>query len=76
MEKSTLITILVFAGILALVGAYTFFVQHSAKTSERDAQSSATLNASEETPYTDLKGNPFTFDDFLGQVRVVNAWAS
>jgi len=76
MDKNTLITIVVFIGILLLVGAYTFFVQQSARLSERDAEATSTLNASEDTPYTDLEGNEFTFDSFKGQVRVVNAWAS
>jgi thiol-disulfide isomerase/thioredoxin len=76
MDKSTSITIVVIFGILILGGVYTYLVQNNVRVSERDTEASRTLSAAEETPYTDLEGNPFSFDDFRGQVRVVNSWAS
>jgi len=76
MDKSTIITVLVIIGILVLGGVYTFFVQNNIHVTERDTEASRTLSSAENTPYTDLEGNPFTFDSYRGQVRVVNAWAS
>lgn len=76
MDKSTIITIAVIIGVLVLGGFYTYITQTRALLSERDTEASRTLVVEEETPYTDLEGNPFTFDEFRGQVRVVNSWAS
>jgi len=75
-RKSTLITLLVLVGTLLLVGFIVYYIQQRAVLSERDTESSQTLVASEETPYTDLSGDTFTFDEFRGKVRVVNTWAS
>jgi thiol-disulfide isomerase/thioredoxin len=76
MDKSTLITIAVIIVVLVCAGMYTYVVQNDIRTTERDSAASQTLSSSEETPYTDLEGNPFTFDAYRGQVRVVNSWAS
>ena len=76
MDKSTVITITVIVGVLLLGGLYTYWVQNNTRVTERDSAASQTLTTSDETPYTDLEGNPFTFDTYRGQVRVVNSWAS
>lgn len=62
--------------ILGALATGVYLMQQNIKSSERDMPSSQTLVASADTPYTDLDGEPFTFDAFKGQVRVVNVWAS
>ncbi|MFT7506891.1 MAG: thiol-disulfide isomerase/thioredoxin [Acidimicrobiales bacterium] len=76
MNKGTIITFAVVIAIFFLAGLYTYSIQHTARVAEKDSEASRTLTVSEEAPYTDLEGNPFSFDDYRGQVRVVNAWAS
>jgi thiol-disulfide isomerase/thioredoxin len=76
MDKSNVITIVVIVAILLLCGLGTYLLQKNVQLSERDTEATRTLVAADETPYTDLEGNPFTFDAFKGQVRVVNSWAS
>ncbi len=76
MTKSTIITLGVIIGILLIGGLYTYYSLKEVRLSERDSEASRTLSVAAETPYTDLEGNPFTFDAFRGQVRVVNSWAS
>lgn len=76
MEKGTILTIVVLLGVLLLVGVFTFTTQNKVRLSERDTEASRTLTTAEDTPYTDLEGNPFSFESYRGQVRVVNSWAS
>lgn len=76
MNKSTFITIAIILGVLLLGALYIFSIQKFSTLNEKDTEASRTLTAAEETPYTDLEGNPFTFDSYRGQVRVVNSWAS
>ncbi len=76
MQKSTFITIALLFLILLLVASYTVFITYNQKLNEVDSDASQTLQAQESTPYTDMEGNPFSFEDFRGQVRVVNTWAS
>jgi len=75
-KKSVFITIFVIVAVLLLAGVGTYALQQKVQLSERDAEASQTLAATDETPYTDLSGNPFSFDAYRGKVRVVNSWAS
>ena len=43
-------------------------------TANSDAQ--ATLAVTEEKIFTDLEGNPVTFTEYEGKVRIVTSWAS
>ena len=73
-NNSTVIGILV---VLLLAAAYvTYSISQQNKLREDGSAASSALNASQATPYTDLQGEPFNFEQFKGQVRVVNSWAS
>lgn len=76
MDKSTIISIAVIVGVLVLGGVYTYITQSRVFVSKHDTEASQTVVVPADTPYTDLEGNPFTFDTFTGQVQVVNSWAS
>lgn len=76
MDKSSVITIGVILLILVGAAVATYVTQQNVRLSERDTEATRTLSAAEDTPYTDLTGNPFSFDAYRGQVRVVNSWAS
>lgn len=75
MKKNAFFTLIVLSILLLCAAGATYYykkVPHDAKNSE--AQKS--LQATEEQAFTDLQGNPFTFDPYKGKVRVVNSWAS
>lgn len=75
-KKSIIITLLLLMTILLAAAAGTYLLQQKAVLEERDTEATQTLSATEATPYTDLEGDPFTFADYKGHVRVVNTWAS
>ncbi len=71
--------IFIFVGvILLLVGTYTGLVLK--RKWDRDMMNNPAMNAlatsGEGTPYTDMNGNVLTFDSYLGEILVVNSWAS
>jgi len=76
MSKSTVVTIFVLLGVFLLVGAYTYYTYSSARLNEVDSEASKTLDAGKSSPYTNMEGEPFSFDEYRGSIRVVNSWAS
>lgn len=76
--RTTIITITILVAIL-LAGAF-FISTLDEKQSERElAESDAAAVLSDtasSTPYTDFAGNQAKLDQHLGQVLVVNSWAS
>jgi len=75
-KKSIIFTLIFLIGILFVAAVVTYGLQQKAVLEERDTEATQTLNATEETPYTNLDGELFSFTDYRGQVRVVNTWAS
>lgn len=74
--KSSIITIFILVVVLLALGTVTYFMHSKNVLNEKDTAATQSLSASEETPYTDIDGNSFSFDDYRGNVRVVNVWAS
>ena len=75
MSKSTIITLGIIVSILVLGAWYTYSVQKRSAFNDNGVKENS-ITATAGTSYTDLAGRPFSFDDFEGQVRVVNSWAS
>lgn len=75
-DKNSIIALSVIIGVLSMAALVVYFVKYTARVTESDTEATRTLVSREETPYTDLAGNPFIFDDYRGMVRVVNTWAS
>lgn len=75
-KKSTIITLGVIIAVLVMAALVTLWVQRNAEREASLIDNADALIASEATPYTDLEGNPFSFTQFQGKVRVVNSWAS
>ena len=74
MNKGSVFTLVGIIVILLVVGFFTISTrQANVKDSSEAARALATTEA---TKYTDLSGNPVTFDEYDGMVRVVNSWAS
>jgi len=76
--KVTFITLGIMVGIL-LVGAITIAVlenrQEKRELAASDAAGALTSTVTN-SQYTDFAGNPANLDQYLGQVLVVNSWAS
>lgn len=76
--RTTIITITI---LIAIIIAGAFFIstldekQAERELAESDAAAILTDSASS-TPYTDFAGNQAKLDQHLGQVLVVNSWAS
>lgn len=75
-KKTMFNTLAILGGILLVLGMGLSYYKQHVSSSERNTAATQTLLVSDQTPYIDLEGNPFSFDQFRGQVRVVNAWAS
>lgn len=75
-NQGTIITIGSLVIILAIGSWVTYHVRHTAIVSEKGTDAASSLGNSSSTPYTDLQGNPFSFDSFRGHIRMVNMWAS
>lgn len=74
-HSSTIITLLVIASIITGVSFYTLQKSGSG-TGAADGPDIEGARASEESPYTDLDGDPVSFDTYAGEVLVVNSWAT
>lgn len=77
-EKEQKVTLLVIAIVLLLASFFTWWVV-SKQQAIRAADNPATRSfetTDKQSPYTDLSGNPLTLTDFVGEVIVVNSWAS
>jgi thiol-disulfide isomerase/thioredoxin len=73
-KKALLIILLVL-----LVGAYYTWtaLQKRQYQEEMNTPAMQALSPKDESvPYTDLSGNQLAFDDYLGDILVVNSWAS
>ena len=75
MQKSHLVTLAILLGILCAAAFATYLI-YVWPEGEAESDAGVTLATSEKQIFTDLEGNPFTFDAFAGKVRVVNSWAS
>ncbi len=75
-EKGNIVTLIIILLVLLFSGYGTYSVLQNRKISEKNSEATRTLSSAEETPYTDIDGNPFTFEQFRGKVRVVNVWAT
>jgi thiol-disulfide isomerase/thioredoxin len=78
MERSSKITLTVIICIVALVGTYTFYVtQKNDQLTISESGAGASLNTEQgESAYTDIDGNLVAVDEHLGEILVVNSWAS
>lgn len=75
MKWSTFSTITILVLLLVCAFCVTYYLQtRAADAPNADAQTD--LQTSETAVYTDLEGNPFTFNAYEGKVRVVNVWGS
>lgn len=76
MNRTTIITVVILVGIIAVTAVLTF----TSNTSERANVEGSDLERAEATAnnaqFTDLDGNPITLSSFDEEVLVVNAWAS
>jgi cytochrome c biogenesis protein CcmG, thiol:disulfide interchange protein DsbE len=75
MEKRNLLLLLALLCILIIAGALTYVI-YKTPNDALNSNASQDLLVSQTAVYTDLEGNPFTFEEYEGKVRVVNAWAS
>lgn len=66
------------AVVLVLAGAYTWSVVKDREiTALSNSQAGVSLSTDEKTsPYTDLNGDPVALSDYVGEILVVNSWAS
>lgn len=74
MSKQSIITLLLVLGSLLLLGGVTYQVKEHNRVKNSDA--AKTLGTDTEVRYTTLGGEAATLDDFSGQIRIVNSWAS
>lgn len=61
--------------MLATAGIVTY-VLYVTPNDAANSDASRMLNSQEEEAFTDLGGNPVSFESYNGKVRVVNSWAS
>jgi thiol-disulfide isomerase/thioredoxin len=74
-NRKTVFSIVV---VIILAGLYTFSVIHKRQSLEAmdNPAMNALSTAAEQTPYIDMEGNVLDFDSYLGEVIIVNSWAS
>lgn len=78
MERSSKITLAVIISVIALVGSYTYIIsQHSSQEKLIKSEAGTSLVIEEgQSAYTDIQGNEIAIAENLGNVLVVNSWAS
>lgn len=78
MERSTRVTVVVLLLVLVLGGWYVFSVTQKNIQAVKDGSPAAVSlkTTMDQSPYTDIDGNPVALDSYLGEVLVVNSWAS
>ncbi|MCD5380964.1 MAG: TlpA family protein disulfide reductase [Candidatus Pacebacteria bacterium] len=78
LSKSNVIVLVSIIVVLTLVALYTWFTikKNNENTILGSPAGSALASSPEQKTYTDLSGNPVSIDDYLGNVLVVNSWAS
>ncbi len=69
-------TLFILFVILVVLGVVTWYLRYSAARDEVGKAATELLADSEATPYTTLTGEPFSFMEYRGKIRVVNVWAS
>lgn len=76
--KITRVELFVLCLIIALIaGATIFTLWRTESNTLKQSPAAEALRGNSETPnFTDLAGNPISFDDYLGKVLIVNVWAS
>lgn len=75
-ERSGIITVVGLVVIIGLVFLVTILIKQNHYHKEIGAAASEVLHESTETPYTDVNGNPFSFDTYRNKIRIAYIWAS
>lgn len=76
MKKGPLFTLLSIIFILVLALVATLYVTNRAER-ERKNEAARTLFSSDEvSPYVDMEGNVVSLEAYLGNILIVNSWAS
>lgn len=75
MNKTNIITIVVVVLLLGLAAVTTYAVKVLHKD-DRNSEAQKSLATTALQSFTDLDGNPLSFSDYTGKIRVVNTWAS
>jgi thiol-disulfide isomerase/thioredoxin len=78
LRKDSVITLLIISLVVVIVAAFTWFtVKNNNERNVADNPAMRSLSVAEgEQPYTDLSGNPLSLTDHVGEIIVVNSWAS
>ena len=74
--KSNTKLIIALLVIVAILAAITFMVTRQAKNQINEGTVATFSNDPGEGSYTDMNGNEVSLDTYLGNILVVNAWAS
>lgn len=75
MQRVQLLTLLCIVVIVAIAGAVTYYF-FAVPNDKANSEASKNLTISDVAVYTDLEGNPVSFEAYEGKVRMVNSWAS
>jgi thiol-disulfide isomerase/thioredoxin len=75
MKKSYVFTLLFLVVIVSVAGLITYYF-FTVPNDKANSEASKSLASDEVSVYTDLEGNPVTFEAYEGKVRIVNSWAS
>jgi thiol-disulfide isomerase/thioredoxin len=78
MNRSNIIVLVCIILIIVLAGLFTYTIKQRNAKATIDASEAGTALKTESgnTAYTDIDGNPVALDDYLGNVLIVNSWAS
>lgn len=76
--KSNILVLGIFLAIICLVGYFTYSVvsENKHKKAQNNPAAEALAENSDAPRYTSLKGDEAKLSDYLGEVVVVNSWAS
>ncbi len=77
-NKSNITAILIIVLVLIVFALFSLKAVQDKRELEKNSSPAGTAlqSGSEASPFTDLDGNQILFDDYLGDVLVVNSWAS
>lgn len=74
--KQGVLVLLVLLVVIVFAGLLVWYLKAAEVRNEVGKAASSSLQESEESPYTTLNGEPFTFATYRGTVRIVHVWAS
>ena len=76
-KNENVITLGLIAVVLIVVSFYTWsVVKKNSHNSVANSPAAISFSNASGSPYTDLDGNPIALTDYIGEVLVVNSWAS